>query len=80
MFEYLFCIFGFKFNNSGNLIWNKDYSADNVDANTHTEGRVNFSSKSNDLKVIFSSDSTYYAQGGSYYRELELNSDGQIIS
>ena len=73
-------VYGFKFNNSGNLIWNKDYSADNVDANTHTEGRVNFSSKSNDLKVIFSSDSTYYAQGGSYFRDLELNSDGQIIS
>ncbi|TBV26903.1 hypothetical protein DMZ43_07525 [Meridianimaribacter sp. CL38] len=73
-------VYGFKFNNSGNLIWNNDYSANNVDANTHFDLIVPFSSKSNDLKVLFKSDSTYYASGGSYYRELHLNPNGQIIS
>lgn len=73
-------VYGLKFNGSGTILWEKDYSMNNVDTNTHLDGIIKFTNKSNnDLRVMFRSDSTYYNSDDFYYREIKINSNGDIL-
>jgi hypothetical protein len=73
-------VYGLKINNSGNILWQKDYSANNVDLDTHLDDVIEFKNESNELKIMFRSDSTYYNSNDFYFREVKLNSDGQVLS
>lgn len=73
-------VYGLKFNSSGTVLWQKNYSEDNVDTNTHLDYMIRFTNKSNELKVMFRSDSTYYNPNDMYFREVNLNSSGDVLS
>lgn len=74
-------VYGLKFNNSGIILWQKDYSAQNVDLNTHLDQMINFTNESNELKLMIRSDSTYNSPTNDFYfRELKLNAAGDVLS
>jgi hypothetical protein len=72
-------VFGLKFNSLGSILWEKNYSMNNLDYNTHLDNIIYFNNSSNELKVMFKSDSTYYNADDFYYREVKINSDGDIL-
>ncbi len=73
-------VFGLKFNSSGTILWEKNYSMNNLDYNTHLDNIIYFKNNdSNELKVMFKSDSTYNNADDFYYREVKINSDGDIL-
>jgi len=72
-------VFGLKFNILGSILWEKNYSMNNLDYNTHLDNIIYFNNSSNELKVMFKSDSTYYNADDFYYREVKINSDGDIL-
>ncbi|MFD2892788.1 hypothetical protein ACFS5J_12275 [Flavobacterium chuncheonense] len=73
-------VYGLKFNNSGNILWIKNYSANNVDQNIHLDEAIDFTNKSTELKIMFRSDSTFQNSEDFYFREVKINSDGDILS
>lgn len=72
-------VFGLKFNSSGNILWRKSYSTNNVDINTFLDQSVDFLTNGNSLKFMIVSDSTYYNENDFYFRELEINNNGNIL-
>ena len=73
-------VYGLKFNNLGNILWQKDYSTQNVDSDARLDEIIDFTNESNELKVMFRSDSTYYNADDAYFREVKLNAAGDVLS
>lgn len=69
--------YGFKFSNSGTILWIKDYS---IASGNVYDSPIDFESYSTELKVPIFSDSTQYDNRDGYHREISLNNDGEIIS
>ena len=69
-----------KFNDSGEIIWNKDYSTEVVDNIwlRSKDNAISFSKNSKNAKLFIKSDSTYYINNDYYYRELNFDSNGEI--
>lgn len=73
---------GVKFNDDGQIIWNRDYSTyitDNYYVNTD-DYPIPISRSSEKNKVFICSDSTYYTENDEYYRALTFDSDGELSS
>ncbi len=69
--------YGFKFNNLGNILWIKNYSA--LSGNVFDQA-IDFENFSDELRFPIYSDSTQYDNRDGYNREILLNNDGEIIS
>ncbi|WP_127023519.1 hypothetical protein [Flagellimonas beolgyonensis] len=74
-------VYGCKFDNNGNIEWVKNYSSLLNDASTNLDYTIEFENNSNELKVLFAADSTYYGSNNdTYVREVILNDNGDIIN
>jgi len=80
-------IYSFKFNGKGTIINKSNLSTDYSDISSLTDlknylySMPKFSNNHNHLKVIVSSDSTYYnSNDNHYYKELELYNNGELKS
>lgn len=71
-------VFGFKFDQSGNVLWTKNYNSNSGD---NLNDIIKFKNLSKDLKFMLWADDTNNGDSSdAYYRALTLNSDGDIIS
>lgn len=68
--------YGLKFNNSGNILWRKNFNSTIAESGEYFDFMIPFTSKSNRLKFITRS----YTPDDSYFREVEINSDGEILA
>lgn len=75
-------VYSFKFNDNGNLLSKTSISSKKMDSGNGPfwDFPVSFTNNKNQLKIIFSSDSTYYNSDKWYYREIELNNNGNLVS
>ena len=71
-------VFGFKFDQNGNVLWTKYFNSNSGD---NLNDIIKFKNVSQELKFILWADDTNNGDASdAYYRELTLNSDGDIIS